>query len=131
MGNVIGGGGGSVPRFEVSSNDYQLAIEASKELEFLLESAFGAEGRGLHEKVSSVQNELPAPTVRALRFVASVRNSLIHDHDVRALPDRAAFLRRFQSAREELQVLIDKKKLDAARSRQGGGASGEAGCVIS
>lgn len=98
-----------------SSNDYQLAIETTKELEFLLSSEFQGEGKGLHEKVSSIEPSLPPPTVRAMRYLASVRNQLIHNRDVNALPDRARFIQRFESAMEELHVLIDKKKLDAAK----------------
>lgn len=107
------GSGGGKYGVTYAENDYQLAIELSKELESRLERELGAEGKGLHEKVSSVEAALPVVTVRALRYVASVRNALIHDRDVRALPDRKRFIARFEAASDELQVLQDKKAMDA------------------
>ena len=41
-----------------SSNDYELVIKTSKDLEYFLESEFDARGKGLHEKISSVENKL-------------------------------------------------------------------------
>ncbi|EGZ09831.1 hypothetical protein PHYSODRAFT_522589 [Phytophthora sojae] len=122
MGNAQAGKG-----FVYSPNDYQLAIEASKELEYLLEKEFGAFGQGLHERVSSVESAIPAPTVRSIRYVATLRNRLIHDRDVRALPDRQKFIQKFDDAMVELNIIIEKKRLDA------GGREPPAapGCVIS
>ncbi|EEY69923.1 uncharacterized protein PITG_06453 [Phytophthora infestans T30-4] len=112
--------------FVHSNNDYQLAIEASKELEYLLEKEFNAHGQGLHEKVSSVESAIPIPTVRSIRFVATLRNRLIHDREMRALPDRQKFISRFNDAMVELNILIDKKRLDAH-----GTQTSDPGCVIS
>jgi hypothetical protein len=42
-----------------SSNDYELVIKTSKDLEYLLDSEFGAKGKGLHEKISSIQIQIP------------------------------------------------------------------------
>ena len=36
-------------------NDYELVIRVSKQLELLLETSFGATGRGLHEKVTTAR----------------------------------------------------------------------------
>ena len=40
---------GNAPSY--SSNDYELVIKTSKEMEHLLEEEFHARGKGLHEKV--------------------------------------------------------------------------------
>lgn len=103
----------SSKRFVYSENDYQLAIETSKELEYLLEKEFNAHGQGLHEKVSSVERSIPVPTVRSIRYVATLRNRLIHDRDMRALPDRQQFIKKFDDAMVELNVIIEKKRMDA------------------
>jgi hypothetical protein len=58
----------------------EIVIGYSKQLEFILERSFGAQGKGLHQKVSSVEHLLPAKLVKTLRFLASVRNKVIHDH---------------------------------------------------
>jgi hypothetical protein len=121
MGNSSGKG------FVYSSNDYQLAIEASKELEYLLEKEFGAHGQGLHERVTSVENALPFPTVRNIRYVATLRNQLIHNREMRALPEREKFISKFDSALAELNILIEKKRLDA----RGAEPVAAPGCVVS
>ena len=38
---------------QYSRNDFELVIRAAKELEWLLDTHFGAYGKGLHEKVRS------------------------------------------------------------------------------
>ena len=104
MGNVSNKG------FVYSSNDYQLAIETSKELEYLLEQEFNARGQGLHEKVSSVESLLPFPTIRSIRYVATLRNKLIHDREIRALPDRPLFISKYDNAMAELNIMIEHKR---------------------
>lgn len=47
------------------SNDYELVIRVSKQLEQLLETQFGATGRGLHEKVSTARVRMCGPFVSA------------------------------------------------------------------
>jgi len=47
---------------QYSRNDFELVIRAAKELEWLLDTHFGAYGKGLHEKVRS-----PLNTIRRLR----------------------------------------------------------------
>ncbi|POM69215.1 Hypothetical protein PHPALM_14521 [Phytophthora palmivora] len=106
-------GNASSRKFVYSANDYQLAIETSKELEYLLETEFNAHGQGLHEKVSSIESAIPVPTVRSIRYVATLRNRLIHDREMKALPDRQTFIKKFDDAMVELNILIEKKRLDA------------------
>jgi|UPI00043F2FF7 hypothetical protein len=109
-----------------SPNDYQLAIELTKELEHVLQKEFNAvEGRGLHERVSFVEAQLPPVTVRSIRYLASVRNSLIHERNVRNLQDRAKFIARFESAMDELRIVIDKKNSIAGHNETPGN------CLIS
>ncbi|TYZ65961.1 hypothetical protein PybrP1_010957 [[Pythium] brassicae (nom. inval.)] len=127
MGNSLSSSAAAT-RFVVASNDFQLVIEASKELEHLLGTHFGADGRGLHERISTAAHQLPPPTVRTLRFVASVRNALVHDHRVTRLEDRALFERRLATVLEELHVLIAKKQLDARSN--GAQASSDACCLM-
>lgn len=123
MGNALP----SSKKFVHSDNDYQLVIEASKELEYLLEVEFNAHGQGLHEKVSSIGTAIPVPTIRSIRYVATLRNRLIHDREMRSLPDRPAFIKKFDDAMVELKIIIDKKRLDAGTVP----ATAAPGCVIS
>lgn len=122
------GGAHSSARFVCAANDYQLVIEASKELEHVLETEFKAEGKGLHEKISGAAPHLAPPTIKSLRYVASVRNALVHDRSVTKLENRALFILKFESALEEINVVLAKRQLDAKSgllSRNGGD-----GCLV-
>jgi len=87
-------------------NDYELAITRSKQLESLLETGFGASGRGLHEKVTSVADKLPEPLQKKLRFIATVRNKLMHDASYAKLDDPEAYVRACDAAQAELQRML-------------------------
>lgn len=71
-------------------SDIETVITASKQIEKLLEMRFGAKGRGLHDKLTSVQNQLPDHIVKRARFIASVRNAVVHG-DEPMIRDRAGF----------------------------------------
>lgn len=85
-------------------SDVELAITRVKALESLLER-LGAAGKGLHEKVTSVQGKLPPPLVKRLRFVATLRNKIVHEHDYQQLDDRDGFLRACDEAEAELKAM--------------------------
>ena len=86
-------------------SDIELAITRVKALETLLEQSFGASGKGLHEKVTSVQDKLPPPLVKRLRFIATVRNKIVHESNYQQIDDRAGFLRACDEAESELRTL--------------------------
>lgn len=85
-------------------SDIELAITRTKALEALLES-LGATGKGLHEKVSSVQAKLPPPLVKKLRFVATIRNKIVHESDYQKMDDRGGFERACDEAEGELRAM--------------------------
>src|SRR5690606_30382646 len=57
------------------------AIRYSKEIESLLETRLGAEGRGLHEKASSVEHNLSRDQLKTLRYIATIRNKVVNEAD--------------------------------------------------
>lgn len=57
---------------------YEYVIKASKKLEAFLSSK-GAEGKGLHEKLTSIESNLNENLVKKIRYLATVRNKLIHE----------------------------------------------------
>jgi hypothetical protein len=73
------------------ASDLELVVQASKTLEKLLEDRYAATGRGLHEKISSVENQLNVSLTRSLRFIATVRNKLVHETEAGVLEDRDRF----------------------------------------
>lgn len=58
-----------------------LMICISKKFEGFLSEHYGAEGKGLHEKVNGVESRLDPDHVRRLRKIASVRNNAVHSED--------------------------------------------------
>ena len=86
-------------------SDTELAITRAKALETLLEEALGAAGRGLHEKVTSVEGRLPQPLVKKLRFVATVRNKIVHEAGYQKLDDRDGFVRACDEAEAQLRAM--------------------------
>lgn len=88
--------------------DIEIAIKRCKRLDKLLAEDFGAAGRGLHEKVTSVQTQLPDKVVRRLRFIATVRNKLVHEADVDRLDDRREYERACDEVERELNRLCNR-----------------------
>ena len=90
------------------TNDFELVIRATKDLEYLLETQFNfpnGKNVGLHEKISAAQASynLSPDTVKKLRYLVTIRNKLVHDHDFNALPDRVHFAKSYDSVERELK----------------------------
>ena len=99
-------------------NDFELVIRATKDLEHLLETGFGAPSdkqTGLHDKITHAQNTagLSKDTVKKLRYLVTVRNKLVHDYGFNKLDDRDHFARSYDSVEKELQEKL-KGKSDGA-----------------
>jgi hypothetical protein len=87
-------------------SDIELAVTRTKALESLLEQALGAAGKGLHEKVTSVLGRLAPPLVRKLRFIATVRNKIVHEAAYQQIDDRAGFIRACDESEAELRAML-------------------------
>lgn len=59
---------------------YEIIIKYSKKIESELKD-IGAEGKGLHELITSIEDQIPYEIVKMMRYIASVRNNLIHNDD--------------------------------------------------
>lgn len=95
-------------------SDIDLAVRKCQRLEQILQRDLGAAGKGLHQKVSSAEAILPAPLVRKLRLVATVRNKVVHESA--RIEDRKEFVAAADEAERELKAL--------AKSRRGGAIFG-------
>ena len=93
---------------------YEVVIGRCKKLERLLEEGLGADGRGLHEKVTSVQDRLPPALVKRLRFIATVRNKLVHESAGDKIDDLAGYKKACDLAEKELKQLIQPAKRGCA-----------------
>ena len=90
-------------------SDIETAVQASRLIENLLELRLGASGRGLHEKITSVEHRLPEHIVKRARFVASVRNGVVHD-PTKFISDREGF----ENAVEDVTTYLRDQKIDTA-----------------
>jgi hypothetical protein len=72
--------------------DIETAVRYSKEIEGLLEMKFGAAGRGLHEKLTSIEGKLSDEVLKNLRYIATIRNKVVHENDfeIKNLPEFSA-----------------------------------------
>ena len=114
--------GGASSKFNHSLNDYELAIKASKQMEHILASEFDAEGNGLHVKVTSVRHELPQEVVSNLRYLASIRNDLVHRLEVDKIPDREMFIHKLEGTAARLEEIVEQRRRDET--------GGYGGCVF-
>ena len=94
--------------------DYELVIGRCKRLEKMLEARLGASGRGLHEKTSSVEGKLTPGLVKRLRFIATVRNKLVHEDAGNRIEDARGYKTACDAAEAEI------KRLSVGRSRRWG-----------
>jgi len=86
-------------------SDIDLAVKSTKRIESSLVRILGAKGKGLHEKASSVENKLPVSLVKRMRYIASVRNKLVHDESYRKIDDRASFKKAVKHVNKELKKM--------------------------
>jgi hypothetical protein len=113
----------------------EIAVKGSKRLESLLESRFGAKGRGLHEKLTSVEKRIPQDVRKSIRWVATVRNKLVHEQgpakfavdDFQRTVDRVA---QKLSASARTQPGRSRPKTEARTRRRGGTAPAHGRVVL-
>ncbi|CAJ1926272.1 unnamed protein product [Cylindrotheca closterium] len=95
-------------------NDFELVIRATKDLEHLLETQFGApNGKtvGLHDKITHAEQTagLSNDTVRKMRRLVTIRNRMVHEHGFNALPDRTQFAKSYDSVEQELKDVLKNR----------------------
>lgn len=56
----------------------ETVVLLTREIESLLDKA-GASGRGLHDKVTSIESQLDNSTIKRLRWIATMRNKTLHE----------------------------------------------------
>ena len=85
----------------IMQSDIDIVVTQSKALEALLEQKYGATGRGLHEKLTSIEYQLEVGLVKNIRWIATMRNKVVHENF--QLTNQNDFLRSCQRALEGLQ----------------------------
>ena len=102
--------GSSSSKHVHSSNDFELVIKSSRVLEGTLAEGFGAVGKGLHEKITSVNDRLPDDLISKMRYLATIRNELVHGNDCNQIKDRKSFISTFESCVAELKLIIEQRE---------------------
>lgn len=87
--------------------EIDLVFDYSRKIESILENNFGAQGRGLHDKLSSVEAQFPPALARKIRWIATIRNNMAHADDYR-LEDAEDFKRTGDAVVSELKALAAK-----------------------
>jgi hypothetical protein len=82
---------------------YDNIIDRTKEIETILTN-IGATGKGLHEKVSSIENNLNKSVVKAIRYIATIRNNSLHDSDFKLTTD---IIDEFEDAFEMVHFMLN------------------------
>jgi hypothetical protein len=77
-------------------------VQKTRRLERVLEEKYQAHGKGLHEKATSVEHKIDSNTLKQIRFIASVRNKLMHEDGYRFDGSESEFLRKCDEAIEHL-----------------------------
>ncbi|ASK56779.1 DUF4145 domain-containing protein [Vibrio cholerae] len=72
-------------------SEIEQVVLRTRKLETLLREQYHAEGKGLHQLITSCEERLPHDVIKKLRYVATIRNKVVHEDDYR-LDDRKAFL---------------------------------------
>jgi len=94
---------------EVEMSHIEAAVRGSKKIEAVLRDGFGAEGRGLHEYLGCVEHRIPSDIVRKARFIASVRNKVVHQEE--EIFDIEDFNRSVDGVVFNLNKVLEKERL--------------------
>ena len=71
-------------------SDIDLVVKQSRKIEALLKAHYHAEGKGLHQLITSCEERLPHEVLGKLRFIATMRNKVVHE-DGYKLEDKSTF----------------------------------------
>lgn len=85
------------------SSTIELAVKNSRHLENLLETRMGASGRGLHQKISSIQSSVDPKIVKKVRWIATLRNKAVHEEGFEIQDVQA-----YQKACDEVEMYIER-----------------------
>lgn len=60
-------------------SSYEIVIKKAKAIESILKNKFSAPGRGLGERIRSIEYSLPAALVKDIKKIANIRNRVAHE----------------------------------------------------
>lgn len=81
-------------------------IEYNKKIEKLLTDNYQASGKGLHDKLTSVEDKLAPDLVKRIRYIATIRNKLVHEDNFNDIPAN------FKKTNKDIIKELSSKKND-------------------
>jgi len=75
-------------------------IKYNKKIEQLLVEKYQASGKGLHSKLTSVEDKLSPELVKRIRYIATIRNKLVHEDAFNKIPEN--FIKKNKEVIKEL-----------------------------
>ncbi|MBY6199583.1 DUF4145 domain-containing protein [Vibrio hangzhouensis] len=82
-------------------SDIESVVLRTRRLEKLLRQQYHADGKGLHQLVTSCEERLPHDVISKLRYIATIRNKVVHEEDFE-LDDMSGFMRTCDECEQEL-----------------------------
>ena len=82
-------------------SDIEKVVMRTRRIEKLLRVQYRADGKGLHQLVTSCEERLPHDVIGKLRYIATIRNKIVHEDNYR-LEDRKQFLMVCDECEKEL-----------------------------
>ncbi|MDO6499464.1 MULTISPECIES: DUF4145 domain-containing protein [Photobacterium] len=79
----------------------EMVVTKTRRIEHLLREHYHAEGKGLHQLITSCEERLPHEIIPKLRFIASVRNKTVHEEGYK-LDDKKGFISACHQCEKEL-----------------------------
>ncbi|WP_220452546.1 peptidoglycan-binding protein [Colwellia sp. RSH04] len=92
------------------------AVRGSKRIEAILRDGFDAKGKGLHEYLSDVEHRIPIDIVRKARFIASVRNKVVHQDE--EIFDIDEFNQSVEIVVTNLRSLLAQERVEKEKQQQ-------------
>ncbi|MCW8692330.1 hypothetical protein OQH45_15600 [Acinetobacter baumannii] len=88
-------------------------LDYTTQIESLL-TKLGATGRGMHEKLDSIESNIEAPMVKKIRWIATLRNKAVHEENFNT--DINNFIAGANEVIRYLQALLNKQHAENKKS---------------
>jgi len=90
--------------YDIDNNEYKFVIECSQSLEKYIKKNLNGTGKGLHEKIISIESELSKQDIQDFKFIAATRNKIIHEGIILDDPEK------FKTVCKKLKMKYNIKK---------------------
>jgi tetratricopeptide (TPR) repeat protein len=89
-------------------DDVKLVLIRSAELEDILKSKFQAKGDGLGQQVRSVEDRLPLPLVKKIKWISRIRNEASHQPLTFKMPEK------YTQSCDEAKIMLEQLEISAS-----------------